>query len=113
MYCGPSPEYDAFIIEEDDETEAYNIMDNFKAAYANKCAHGPGSAVFQMFVVFKDACSASSLKGLYAISHRCEGKAGAHVHTILKSKRRMRQAVELQPNDPCAGCMITGTYCMA
>lgn len=47
IYCGPSPEYDGFIIEDDDETEAYNIMDNFKAAYANKCAHGPGSVAFQ------------------------------------------------------------------
>lgn len=36
VYCGPSPEYDGFIIEDDQEDEAYCIMDNFKAAYANK-----------------------------------------------------------------------------
>jgi len=38
IYCGPSTEYDFELIDEDKEEEAYAIMDNFKAAYANKRA---------------------------------------------------------------------------
>ncbi len=36
VYCGPNTRYDFQRVEEDNEDEAYNIMDNLKAAVANK-----------------------------------------------------------------------------
>lgn len=36
IYCGPNTRYDFERVEEDNEDEAYNIMDNLKAAVANK-----------------------------------------------------------------------------
>ncbi len=36
IYCGPNTRYDFQRVEEDNEDEAYNIMDNLKAAVANK-----------------------------------------------------------------------------
>ena len=37
VYCGPPSKYDFTMDEQDDELEAYNVLDNFKAAMANKC----------------------------------------------------------------------------
>lgn len=42
IYCGPTTKYDFEKVEQDNEEEAYHLMDNFKAAVANKCA--PSSA---------------------------------------------------------------------
>ena len=41
IYCGPPTRYDFERVEEDNEDQAYNIMDNLKAAVANKCAAAP------------------------------------------------------------------------
>ena len=41
IYCGPPTRYDFNRVEEDDEDQAYNIMDNLKAAVANKCIAFP------------------------------------------------------------------------
>ncbi len=38
IYCGPATKYDFEKVEQDNEEEAYHLMDNFKAAVANKCA---------------------------------------------------------------------------
>ena len=38
IYCGPASKYDFTMDEPDDELEAYTVLDNFKAAMANKCA---------------------------------------------------------------------------
>ena len=37
IYCGPPSKYDFTLEEPDDELDAYSILDNFKAAMANKC----------------------------------------------------------------------------
>lgn len=37
IYCGPTTKYDFDKVEQDNEEEAYHLMDNFKAALANKC----------------------------------------------------------------------------
>lgn len=39
IYCGPPTKYDFEKVEQDNEDEAYMLMDNFKAAVANKCGH--------------------------------------------------------------------------
>lgn len=36
IYCGPTTKYDFEKVEQDNEEEAYHLMDNFKAAVANK-----------------------------------------------------------------------------
>ncbi|EIE23859.1 hypothetical protein COCSUDRAFT_62390 [Coccomyxa subellipsoidea C-169] len=36
IYCGPTTKYDFDKVEQDNEEEAYHLMDNFKAALANK-----------------------------------------------------------------------------
>ena len=37
IYCGPFTRYDFEKVENDNEEEAYHILDNLKAAVANKC----------------------------------------------------------------------------
>lgn len=45
IYCGPFTKYDHEKVEEDNEDEAYKILDNLKAAVANKCACSGPSAL--------------------------------------------------------------------
>ena len=47
IYCGPPSKYDYTMDEPDDELEAYTVLDNFKAAMANKCAAVNGNGTIR------------------------------------------------------------------
>ena len=107
IYCGPSPEYDAFIIEDDNEDEAYCIMDNFKAAYANKCASSVGSNALEGTSVYEVACwryrHCPRMRALlsrlwsWACGHRCAiAQAVAPVNVAVESNLACDEPVGCQ-----------------
>jgi hypothetical protein len=81
IYCGPPSKYDFTLEEPDDELDAYSILDNFKAAMANKCA--PKAASYHCSV---SLCGA---RDLTSPAEMASGLYRRHIQTALLTMRTL------------------------